>query len=65
MPSTHSGIVPPNADAIKRQRFRGNLLVGLAVTSCVAGIYFYTIAKVSSNDFKKVDDKGNIIKKED
>jgi hypothetical protein len=64
-PPTHHIHLPPNAEAVRRSRLRGNIGFGLLVTGCVAGIYVYTLLKVSNNDFKKVDDKGNIIKKDE
>lgn len=63
-PRPHHIPLPPNAEVVRKQRLRGNILFGLLVTGCVAGIYVYTMMKVTNNDFKKVDDKGNVIKDE-
>eukprot|EP01110_Echinostelium_bisporum_P002697 TRINITY_DN16655_c0_g1_i1.p1 TRINITY_DN16655_c0_g1~~TRINITY_DN16655_c0_g1_i1.p1 ORF type:complete len:56 (-),score=12.47 TRINITY_DN16655_c0_g1_i1:77-244(-) len=51
--------MPHKISTMHKNRFRGNVVASLAITAFAAGIYAYTIARVSQNDFSDIDDKGN------
>ncbi len=54
--------MPPHypLSLLHKKKLGTNLISGVAIAGMMIGIYAYTIAKMSGNDFSNVDDKGNI-----